>query len=587
VPLNVDGTRIGGISIASSEPRQWSKDDVRLVEAVGHHLAIVAERARLFREAHQRLSELEAVNKISTALRSATTLDEMLPRFLTETLNLLNTDTGFLSLYDRESGEIRRTVARGWVTELLSSSKHPTQGIIGYVCATGEIYQSRELKTDPHVTEAVRPRIHANWSGACLPIRAADDIIGAIMIMVPLPRQLVAEEIRLLTTLAEIAGNAIQRMHSHAQTEQHLQRLTALRTIDNAINASLDLRVTLNVLLGQITAQLGVDAASVLLLNPYTQTLEHAANRGFRSPRAEKMSLRLNEGLAGRAAMERRTISSTNLPVEGANHARAGLLAADSFITYFGTPLITKGTIKGVLEIFHRAPLAPNAEWVDFLETLAGQVAIAVDNAELFETLQRANSELGLAYDATIEGWSRALDLHDRETDGHTQRVTEMTVRLARTFAVSENHLIHIRRGALLHDIGKVAIPDNILLKPGPLTDEEWQVMRRHPEYARDLLASIAYLRPAIDIPYCHHEKWDGKGYPRGLKGEEIPLAARIFAVVDVWDALSSNRPYRNAWTAENTREYLRAQSNTHFDPHILNTFLEMLADGTQSASSA
>src|SRR5689334_22264450 len=170
--------------------------------------------------------------------------------------------------------------------------------------------------------------------------------------------------------------------------------------------------------------------------------------------------------------------------------------------------------------------------WSAFGEMLAQQTAIAIDNVELFDNLQRSNLDLGLAYDATIEGWSHALDLRDHETEGHTQRVTEMTVRLGRMMGMDDVAMVHMRRGALLHDIGKMGIPDAILLKPGPLTEHEWTIMKLHPVYAYELLSPIAFLHPALDIPYCHHEKWDGSGYPRGLKGEEIPLAARIFAVV-------------------------------------------------------
>jgi putative nucleotidyltransferase with HDIG domain len=187
--------------------------------------------------------------------------------------------------------------------------------------------------------------------------------------------------------------------------------------------------------------------------------------------------------------------------------------------------------------------------------------------------------ELFMAYDATIEGWSRAMDLRDKETEGHTLRVTELTLRLAERMGIGAPAAIHIRRGALLHDIGKLGVPDSILHKPGKLTDEEWTVMRRHTESAREMLSPIVYLRPAIDIPYCHHEKWDGSGYPRGLKAEQIPIAARIFSVVDVWDALTSDRPYRPAWSREKTIEYIREQSGKHFDPRIVEAFLQLIAE--------
>ena len=182
-----------------------------------------------------------------------------------------------------------------------------------------------------------------------------------------------------------------------------------------------------------------------------------------------------------------------------------------------------------------------------------------------FIDLQNVNKELFQAYDKTIEGWSRALDLRDKETEGHTQRVTEMTVKLAKAMGINDSEIVHIRRGALLHDIGKMGVPDAILHKPGPLNDEEWKIMRQHPQLAYDMLSPIAYLKPALDIPYCHHERWNGKGYPRGLKGEEIPLAARIFAVVDVWDALASDRPYRAAWPKEKVLEYIRVRIGTAF----------------------
>lgn len=188
--------------------------------------------------------------------------------------------------------------------------------------------------------------------------------------------------------------------------------------------------------------------------------------------------------------------------------------------------------------------------------------------------LQDAHSKLLQAYEATIEGWSHAMDLRDRETEGHSERVTELTVEMAKAMNLDEDELTQIRRGALLHDMGKLGIPDHILHKPGPLTDEEWDVMKKHPQHAYNMLFPVEYLRPALDIPHCHHEKWDGTGYPRGLRGEEIPIAARIFAVADVWDALTSDRPYRSAWTKEKALEYIREQSGKHFDPKIAEMFI-------------
>jgi HD-GYP domain-containing protein (c-di-GMP phosphodiesterase class II) len=191
--------------------------------------------------------------------------------------------------------------------------------------------------------------------------------------------------------------------------------------------------------------------------------------------------------------------------------------------------------------------------------------------------LDRMFTQLVEAYDTTIEGWSQALEMRSQETEGHSHRVTELTMRLVRAMKIDESLWVHIQRGVLLHDIGKMGIPDTILCKPGPLTPEEWDLMRQHPVKAYQLLSKIPYLQPAIEIPYCHHEKWDGSGYPRGLKGKEIPLEARVFSVIDVWDAMRSHRSYRNAIPENQVIEYLNTESGRSFDPEVIKAFFELM----------
>ena len=367
-----------------------------------------------------------------------------------------------------------------------------------------------------------------------------------------------------------------ERKLAEAKIQRQLEHLTALSAIDRVIAANFDLKLSLSEILAHVTKELGVDAADILVLNPDSNMLEYGSARGFRTRAVRKAEVRLGESYAGRVALERQLVQIPDLGNEPENPLLTTHLAGEDFACYYGVPLITKGQVKGVLEVFNRITLAPDGEWFDFLETLAGQAAIALENSTLFESLQNSNVELSLAYDATIEGWSRALDLRDKETEGHTQRVTTMTVKLARAFGFSKSELVQVRWGGLLHDIGKMGVPDGILLKPGPLTEEEWVVMKKHPTFAYEMLSPIRYLRLALDIPYSHHEKWDGSGYPHGLKGNQIPLVARIFAVVDVWDALTSDRPYRPAWTEEKVREHILASSGTHFDPQVVDLFMQI-----------
>jgi putative nucleotidyltransferase with HDIG domain len=339
------------------------------------------------------------------------------------------------------------------------------------------------------------------------------------------------------------------------------------------------MKMSLNVLVTRAIALLQVDAMTVLLVNAPLESLEYAAGQGFWAQDVSRFSIKINESIAGRAIRARRIVQIPNLADDPHNPLQTGFLADDHFLSYYAAPLIVKGRVIGVMEAFHRTTAQRDQDWLDFFSTLAGQAAIAIDNARLFESLQISNTELQHAYEATIEGWSRALDLRDRETEGHTLRVTEKTLALARKMGFSEEELVDIRRGALLHDIGKMGVPDQILHKTGELTAAEWVIMRQHPSFAYELLSPIRYLKSAtLDIPYCHHEKWDGSGYPRGLEGEQIPLTARIFAVVDVYDALTSDRPYRPQWTHDKTIDYLMSLSGTHFDPGILHAFLELFA---------
>jgi putative nucleotidyltransferase with HDIG domain len=352
--------------------------------------------------------------------------------------------------------------------------------------------------------------------------------------------------------------------------------LESLHAIDLAITSSLELDKVLDVILRQAVDRLGMDAADVLLLNPGEGSLSFGARIGFHTDALVHTRLMPGEGFAGSALQSAEPIIVRNLDEDVRGFRRSPSFAAEGFCFYSGLRLTVKGKLEGVIELYRRSPFQPSDSWVRFFETLAVQASVALDNASLLRGLWRANEELVEANEATIEGWAEALELRDQETEGHCRRVTAMTMDLARRFGIAGSELDAVRHGALLHDIGKMGIPDSILLKPGPLSDEEFAIMKRHPAIAHDLLSKLRFLEKSLDIPYCHHEKWDGSGYPRRLEGAAIPLSARLFAVVDVWDALRSDRPYRKGWPEEKVLSHIVSLSGSHFDPDAVDAFIEL-----------
>ena len=414
---------------------------------------------------------------------------------------------------------------------------------------------------------------------AILPLNANGTTIGVLVLGLRAWNTLPMQVQKMFEAVSAQLGGVVARIRAQDENRRQLEKMMVFRAIDEAITSNQDLRTVIEIVVKQVMTGLKADAAAILLLNPFSNTLEYTAFKGLHGtpPRNARIQPEkyFNEEVISPGLI-------MHWPDEQANDLwqSVGWISAEGFQSFYGVPLISKNKIRGVLEVFHRRPFQGSIEWVDFMMALAGQAAIAVDNANMLEQLQGANMELVQAYNATIAGWSRALELRDQETEGHSQKVTELTIRMARVLSVPEEEMIHLQRGALLHDIGKMGIPDAILLKPGPLTETEWKTMQMHPRYAYELLSGIPFLQKALEIPFAHHEKWDGHGYPRGLKGEEIPLAARIFAIVDVWDALRSDRPYHKAWSDKDALAYIKEQSGKMFDPRIAEVFFKLYEDG-------
>ncbi|RME12466.1 MAG: GAF domain-containing protein, partial [Ardenticatenia bacterium] len=568
---------VGFLWVEFTHPQQWTPNDQLLFSTLGRTIGGTIANLHLLRQTESRLRVLESVHHVSRALREAQSAEELLEYLLEHVLQTLRINTGSIWLYNEEDDQMYPIAARGWL-EAFSQSPVSAHGTIGgLVLAHKQTIVAEEFRTDPRTNPNLRDRVPPNWGGLCIPLRHDEHVEGVMYLAVPSERRLAEEEILIAETLAEIGATALNRMRLHQETQQRVRQLEVLRTIDRTITGSMDLHLILKVILDHLIQYTQADAALVSLYNANANLLEFGVGQGFYSYGIRTLTPHLSEGLALKALHEHRMLFVQNL-AEDETFTRTSriLLENEHFVSGYFVPLYAKGAPKGVLELYFRRPTTLPSDTLEFIETVAQQAAIAIETAQLFEDLQRSNVELSLAYDATIEGWARALELRDEETEGHSQRVTEMTLLLARAMGIQGEDLVHIRRGALLHDIGKMGIPDSILLKPGPLTDEEWEIMRQHPVLAYKLLSPIPFLRPALDIPYCHHEKWDGTGYPRGLKGEEIPLAARIFAVVDVWDALLSDRPYRKGWPPEKVYAFIQEQAGKHFDPKVVDVFLKL-----------
>jgi putative nucleotidyltransferase with HDIG domain len=392
---------------------------------------------------------------------------------------------------------------------------------------------------------------------------------------------LVSRAIQDITHVSKSLSTLEQIVTDEMQSKQN--QLQALMEIGSVINSSLGRKRVLEEVMDSLIKLMRAERGFLILRDPTDGKWKAETSRGIDHVNLEEEEFKVSRTIVREVAETGKPVLTTNAQQDPRFGGQESVIAF-SLRSILCAPLKLKDRLIGVLYVDNRVRTGIFQESDRSLITaFADQAAVAIHNADLIEDLRQtnfqleaANIELGIAYEATLRGWVRALDIRDKETEGHTQRVTVLTQRLARKMGVDRDALEHITRGALLHDIGKMAISDEILRKKGSLTPEERAVMQEHPVHAYKMLSPIEFLRPALDIPYCHHEKWDGTGYPRRLKGEEIPFAARIFSVIDVWDALTSERPYHKALPHFEVRGRIKADSDKHFDPRVVEAFMEL-----------
>lgn len=531
-------------------------------------------------ERKQRELETRALTQISQAVSQETDFKHLAERLIRAALSAVpSAQKGSLAIAVEPN--LLKVIARvGYQNPAVREMTYPIEwGYAGRCFRLQKPLLIEDVQQDEQLRQngdsAAIEEVRQLRSAVVSPLRVQEQVMGVVSFESNQPRAFTKEDLNLLNTLAQTLALVLHNVRLHQETSRHVQQLQAVQMVGKALIATMDERLVFDVLMQQLFTQLNADAVGVLMFNPHIQMLEYAASRGFRSRNYEQTFLSLATSLAGKAALERQIVTITELSELSAGFAQT--FSQEGFRGYGAAPLIAKVTLKGVLEVFCRRPFKPDTAWKRFFEMLADQAALAIDNAEMFEELRRINLRLSLAYEATIEGWSKALEYRDKETEEHTLRVTELTLKLAEHLGVNPSLMPHIRRGCLLHDVGKIAIPDSVPLKPGPLNAEEWELMRQHPTLAYEMLSAIEYLRPALNIPYCHHERWDGSGYPRGLNGGGIPVEARIFAVADVWDALTSTRPYRKAWSRADALNYIREQAGKQFDLRVVEALLEVV----------
>lgn len=568
VPL-VHGDSVTGVLVVHAEAERFAERTERaFLEDLTRSLAYAIESLEVTRRDRLRADELALLHEVTRAALEARGDVERLSRRLIDTLT---SDTGIeaccLAVWDTGRDRIATHLASpGWHERGLPNpdSTRVAEALSGHETAL----------CTPDL--AVVDRVPCAPSGADqvlfgIPLTAHDTPLGVAYLLMAPGYRCDQDDVERTERVAGHIALALARTLAARGNQRRLEAMFALHETGLDLSAQRELRTLLQAIVHRSGRLLGASMGGLYLYDD--GALELVVARGVLEPFVGR-SIAIGEGAAGQAVQHRDAVVVEDYSTWP---ERAAMYVDLPVRSVLAVPILWQDEILGALHVEHMEAGAFGPDDVELLTLFADQAAVAIANARLIDRLTASADEVRAAYDATLEGWVRALDLRDEETEGHTQRVTQMTLRLARRLGIPEPQLADIRRGALLHDIGKIGIPDRILRKPGPLDADEHAEMRRHPQLAHDMLNPIAYLRPALDIPFAHHERWDGTGYPRGLAGEEIPLAARLFAVVDVWDAMLFDRPYRPGLPPREVESHLLRQAGAQFDPEVVREFLAML----------
>lgn len=507
----------------------------------------------------------EKVMAIQDLLQTSHTLSEMLT-IVRKQIGELFEPIGLIIALSSSNGDMSVKISTGIWKTLEGSNLSPVNSI-----EFGKVYSSDD------VPDNLKSRGKFFVKG--FPLAIPSKNIGSLWIASDYA--ISQSNTQALISICNAAAVALNRGQRFERTQLRLQHFGVLQEIEQLISRKENLISLFDLSMSYIMDQLGAHAVAVLLMNATKDKLECIHGKGIQSVDFYRTSMHLEDCIHHKSNIS--DIQQDVYKVFECQEScqRAKFFGERGFATFYGVPLVVQEEVIGAIEIFHQQSLSMNRDKSFFLETLASKIAHAIANTGLFNDLLSLKTRLPFLDQYSLISLSRAIRLAEEENKGKALNTAKTAAILAESMGVKKDNLGSLQRGALLHDIGKMGIPEEILNKPGPLSGYEWNIMRKHPVYAYQLIKPIPSLKDSIEIPYCHHEKWDGTGYPRGIRGEQIPVSARIFAVVDVWDALRSNRPYRSAWTDNQARNYIHQQAGKHFDPQVVNKFFELELDKT------
>jgi HD-GYP domain-containing protein (c-di-GMP phosphodiesterase class II) len=576
-PIYRDSEIVAVFSLDKLEPDFYRPEHITRLSAFAGQAALALHNARLFQSLQDEKRRLELLYLFSRDLTHSLKWEEIAQR----TLDQISRSTGAfkveLLLADTASDQLMLVAVSGVDAKWLARPEQRItmrmgEGLAGHAAhirapvIASDVSRNKHWRVFPGIDDDVR-------SAVAIPLLADDMLIGVLNVLSREPDHFQPSDITLLAAVAAPLALTLQNARLYAETHRRANELAALAELSAALRQAQSREQVADILAHRIMRLFNAESGALLMLESEALAVLAACGDQVMAQVGER-----HEPSATPLWQAVRTGAPWIAP-----DARAAALASDFYQKLIGSlqvaiciPLKAGEATIGVLHLAWASPRGVDNEEMRLLSSAAEIAGSALHRSALLDGLRRSHMDLEAAYDSTLEGWSRALEMRDAETQGHTLRVADLAVRLARALNVPEPEIIQLRRGALLHDMGKLGVPDQILRKTGPLNPAEQGIMQLHPGYAYEMLAPIAYLRPALDIPHRHHERWDGSGYPGGLRGEEIPLAARVFAVVDVWDALTHDRPYRGAWSADRAQEYLCEQAGRQFEPRIVDVFLAL-----------